>query len=336
MAEPRAKTETLVGTFVLLGILILGTLVIQFGKIRSWAKGSYPLTIDFQEASGLIEGSTVRMRGAKIGMVSSKPQLHDNSAVRVSLGIEEKYSIPVGSIFRVGQASILGDKEIIITPPDQSVSGFIESGSTLSGGGPSGLDKLQNEAGEIVDETRALMTEARGAIGKLEIALSDIREGTSGLGTTMETVNNDLLSKENLANLSSALANFDRAAKTIADLGDDAGPVLADAREAIAEIKSATRTAKNALAKVEPALEKVPQTLNSIEKTVDQAGDALASVQRTVDNKDSALSALTNDKETKDDTQAFIKNLRKYGILRYKDKETKEDDPRDRFQGRRR
>jgi len=336
MPEARAKTETLVGTFVLLGILIVGALVIQFGKIRSWAEGSYPLTVDFQEASGLIEGATVRMRGAKIGSVASKPYLHENSVVRVSLGIEEKFSIPAGSTFQVGQASILGDKEIIITPPNQSLNGFIEPGSTLAGGGLSGLELIQSEAEVIVDETRALMTEARSAIGKLETALADIRDATSGLGQTVETVNNDLLSKANLANLSSALANFDRAAKTIARLGDDADPVLTDAREAIAEIKSASRTAQNAFEKMEPALDKVPQTLKSIEKTVDQAGDALASVQKTVDNKDSALSALTSDKETKEDTQAFIKNLRKYGILRYKDKETKEDDPRERFQGRRR
>ncbi len=336
MAEPRAKTETLVGVFVLFGIIVLGTLIIQFGKLRSWAEGNYPLTIEFQEASGLIEGSTVRMRGAKIGSLSSKPQLIDNSVVRVSLEIEEKFSIPVGSTFQVGQASILGDKEIIITPPQQSTNGFIEAGSTLAGGGSSGLDKLQNEAGEIVNETRALMKEAREAISKMGFALADIRAATTGLSTTVETVNNNLLSEKNLSNLSSALENFDRAAASIADLGDDAGPVLTEASEAINEIKEATRTAKNAFAKVEPALEKVPQTLDAIEKTVDQAGDALASVQKKVDNKDGALSALTSDKETKDDTQAFIKNLRKYGILRYKDKETKEDDPRDRFQGRRR
>ena len=336
MAEPRAKTETLVGTFVLLGILILGGLIVQFGNIADWAKGSYPVTVDFQEASGVIKGSTVRMRGAKIGEISTKPVLYDNSVVRIVLGIEEKFQIPEGSLFQVSQASILGDKEIIITPPAGATTAYIAAGSELLGGKASGLEFIQTEAEDIVGETRELMNEARGAIVKMEAALEDIREATSGLGKTVETVNNELFSEKNLSNISSALENFDRAAVSIADLGDDAGPVLTEAREAIAEIKEATRTAKDALAKVEPALEKVPQTLDSIEKTVDQAGDALASVQKTVDNKDSALSALTNDKETKEDTQAFIKNLRKYGILRYKDRETKEDDPRDRFKGRRR
>ncbi|MDB4419035.1 hypothetical protein N9291_00350 [bacterium] len=49
-----------------------------------------------------------------------------------------------------------------------------------------------------------------------------------------------------------------------------------------------------------------------------------------------ALSALTSDADTKDDTKSFIKNLSKYSILRYKDKKTKEDDPRERMRGRRR
>ena len=335
MAEPRAKTETLVGAFVLLGILIFGGLIIQFGNIADWTKGSYPITVDFKEASGVIKGSTVRMRGAKIGEVSAKPALHNNAVVRVILNIEDKYQIPADSLFQVSQASFLGDKEIIITPPAETTA-YLKAGSELLGSQPSGLEFLQTEAENIVGETRALMSEARDAIGNMEEALSEIRLATKGLGKTIETVNTELFSEKNLRNLSSALENFDRAAASIADLGDNAAPVLTEAREAIAEIKVAARSAQDTLAKVEPTLEKVPQTLDSIEKTVDQAGDALSSVQKTVDNKDGALSALTSDKETKEDTQAFIKNLRKYGILRYKDKETKEDDPRDRFKGRRR
>ncbi len=332
MAESRVKTETLVGAFVLLGILVMGGLILQFGNIGNWVKGSYSMSVDFEEASGVIKGSTVRLRGAKIGEVETKPELRNNTTVRITLAIDENFQIPQGSIFQVSLASFLGDKEIIITPPQELTNHYIEPGSEMIGSQPGGLEFIQTEAETIAKDTSLLLADARIAILKIDRSLDDIRSVAIKLNETVGTINSDVLSEKNVANLSSAIASFDRATKNIADLSEDAGPVLAEARSAIAEIKEATRSARDAIAKIEPALDKVPRTLDSIEKTVDQASDAITSVQES----DGALSALTNDKETKEDTQAFIKNLRKYGILRYKDKETKEDDPRERFQGRRR
>ena len=55
-----------------------------------------------------------------------------------------------------------------------------------------------------------------------------------------------------------------------------------------------------------------------------------------VDNGEGTLGALISDKELKEDVQGFVKNLKSKGILRYKDEETPEEDPRARFRGRRR
>ena len=94
MTDPRAKTETLVGAFVLLGILVMGGLILQFGNIGDWVKGSYSMSVDFEEASGVIKGSTVRLRGAKIGEVETKPELRNNTTVRITLAIDENFQIP--------------------------------------------------------------------------------------------------------------------------------------------------------------------------------------------------------------------------------------------------
>lgn len=339
MASDRAKTETLVGSFVLVGLLVLGGLILQFGNIVEWTKGRYSMTVDFKEATGVIKGSTVRMLGAKVGEVGTKPELMESAKVRVTLAIDEKFNIPEGSVFQIAQASFLGDKEIIITPPEEETTAFIPEGAQLKGGGPSGLELIQADAETIVEDARILMKDARTAMIKMDSSLDDIRAVAIRLSESIEIINDGVLSDENVANLSSAIANFDKATKSAAELGDDAGPLLAEARvavkdmrEAIAEIKSAAGNADSAIQKVSPALARVPQTLASIEKTVDEAGSAIKTVQKG----DGALAALTSNKEIKEDTQTFIKNLRKYGILRYKDKETEEDDPRDRFRGRRR
>ena len=48
------------------------------------------------------------------------------------------------------------------------------------------------------------------------------------------------------------------------------------------------------------------------------------------------LGTLAYDREVSDDAKAFVRNLKQQGILRYRDKETPEEDPRNRFRGRRR
>ena len=97
-------------------------------------------------------------------------------------------------------------------------------------------------------------------------------------------------------------------------------------------MKTAAQSVRTIAGNVEPALESVPEVLASIERTSDQASAAIEKVQ----SGDGALGALAYDRETKEDLQSFIKNLKKNGILRYQDEEGKEDDPRDRFRGRRR
>ena len=76
----------------------------------------------------------------------------------------------------------------------------------------------------------------------------------------------------------------------------------------------------------------MPRVLSSIERT---ANKATAAIEK-VDSNKGALSALVSDKELKTDMKDFVRNLKKNGVLRYKDEEEKEDDPRERFRGRRR
>jgi len=338
MASEKRRTETLVGLFLFLGFLMLGGLVVQFANIAQWVKGRYPVTVEFGEATGVIKGSTVRMLGAKIGEVSEKPELTKDARVIVELAIEEKFEIPEGSMFQIASASLLGDKEIIITPPEEKSPGIIQPGEKLMGGGPSGLELIQSEAEVIASDVRILFKDARTALIKIDSSLDDLRAVAIRLAEGIETVNEDVLSPENVRNLSEAIANFNQATKNVSELAGDLRPAAGDARVAIFEVRDAARQAKLAIAKLEPAFADAPEVLEafketaaSIEKTADTASAAIAQVKKG----DGTISALTSDKETKEDTQTFIKNLRKYGILRYRDEETKED-PRERFQGRRR
>ena len=76
----------------------------------------------------------------------------------------------------------------------------------------------------------------------------------------------------------------------------------------------------------------MPKAVASISRAADKAGQAIDRAEQG----EGLLGTLAYDREVTDDAKVFIRNLRQQGILRYRDKETPEEDPRNRFRGRRR
>ncbi len=334
MAEPKARTETLVGLFLLIGLGLLAGLIVTFGRFGDRFAGRYPLTVVFDDAAGVIKGSEVRMGGARIGKVSGTPQLTADVKVRVPLDIVEEIRIPEGSAFQISSASILGDKLIIITPPADTTGRTIEPDSVVQGSGPSGLDAIQNNAVAVSQDARRLLVEAEKTMKGIDSAIGDVRIATGELNETLKKVNDQVLSQQNLDHLGSTLANLDKASAGLE-------PVLADAREAIASIERAAAGANETFDKagerideLEPALRDVPKAVASLSRAADQAADTL----ERVEDGEGLLGTLAYDEGVSDDAKTFIRNLRRDGILRYRDKEgeTPEEDPRARFRSRRR
>ena len=332
MATNSKKTETLVGGFLFLGLAMLGTIILLFGNIGDLFKKGYEVKVNFVEAPGIIKGSTVRLRGAKIGQVAEKPILIGGSQIQVVLEIDESYRIEEGSRFQISQASLLGDKEILITAPIAGSQEFIEPDSEVMGAGPGGLDLLQREAEGIAEQTREIIEQAGAAIATIEASVKEIKKVAGQLSETMDKVNDQVLSGENLENFGGALANLEQASASFVILGEKLEPMVDDISITISEVRETNNTVQAAVEAVEPALNDVPRVLSSIERT---ANTATAALQK-VDDQNGALGALVSDKELKTDMKDFVRNLKERGILRYKDEDEKEEDPRDRFRGRRR
>ena len=127
---------------------------------------------------------------------------------------------------------MLGDKLIVITPPNQKVGTFLEPGQLLQGGGPSGLDAIQNDAEAVVRDVRKLMGSTQGTLIKIDSAVDDLRSVTGRLGETLDKVNVSILSDANLASIDGTIANFNATTEQWKKASTELQPVLADAREA--------------------------------------------------------------------------------------------------------
>lgn len=322
MPATKKRTEVVVGAFILTGMVLLGGLVLQFGRFGEKLRGHYPLTIVFDDASGVIKGSEVRMGGARIGKVASLPELNEAVRVEVELSINSAIRIPKGSVFQINSATLLGDKLIVVIPPEDKNGGSIEEGSRLEGAGLTGLEAIQNNAETVTRDVVRIIKEAEETFGKVDEAVVDIRTASARMRESMDKIHSSMLSEKNLKNIDSTLENFSSAAARWNAASSKFEPTLEEARDTIAEIKKAAagaettlKSADDAIQRLKPSIEKIPKAVDELTATTKKAGDTLDRIKRG----EGMLGAMATDNDVALDFKAFMKNLKQHGIFRYKD-----------------
>ena len=337
MANSPKRIETLVGFFLFVGLAMLGVLIMQFGRFADRFRGVYSVTVTFSDASGLIKGSQVRLAGAQVGQVVEEPSLTDEGEIEVDMVIRKSTpKIDRNSVFQVTSLSILGDKAITISPPrppEQKSGTYIKDGDFIIGSEAGGLDALQTDAAALISRGKTTLT-------KVDNALDDLRTVSGQLSESLDKINSGLITDDNIAKFSRSLENIDGATESIREASSEIKPLIAGAQDAMASFDSAAKAAEGTfsqasseISKLGPTLQKVPEAVDSISEVANEARGALNSVTKS----EGLLGSLAYDRDMKGDAKTFMRNLRHYGILRYKDAETpEENDPRDRFRGKRR
>ena len=110
----QARTEIMVGIFVLVGVLCLGYVAIRLGKLEVLSNSGYVLYADFASVAGLKNGDPVEIAGVKVGRVESL-SLADEKA-RLGLRIDEHVKLTEDVIASVRARGLIGDKFILLSP----------------------------------------------------------------------------------------------------------------------------------------------------------------------------------------------------------------------------
>ncbi len=282
--EDRA-TQTKVGIFILIGLITIGLMVVYFGRLGEGVRHSYNLRVEFTNASGLIRGAEVLLAGAKIGRVVSEPViLPDMNGVYVDLRIFDDVKIPSASEFAIGSSGLLGDKYVVINlKADAKASPPIPPGTTLQGvNDGGGLGGMAEDAGALVKELRTTVGNVNSVVKKLD---------------------DGILNAEGIASLRETLKNLQTTSTSLATASAKVDKVVANADVAIQSGKG---------------------TMDSAKKAADELQRALADIRslvREVRTGQGALGTLISNRETAENLQALVANLRRYGILWYRDGE---------------
>ncbi len=130
MASQRL-IESLVGAFVLAGLLALAVLAFKVsGLTNLFPEDSYTVTANFDDIGGLKVRAPVKIGGVQIGEVSRIDLDKVTFKAKVSLRILSKFNdIPYDSSAGIFTAGLLGDNYIAISPMYSTI--FLKDGGHI-------------------------------------------------------------------------------------------------------------------------------------------------------------------------------------------------------------
>ena len=106
--------ETMVGIFVLLGLVCVAYLTIKLGKMDVFGQDGFLLKARFESVSGLRTGADVEMAGVPIGKVQSIKIDPDpmNSQAIVYILLDQDYKLSDDTIAAIKTSGLIGDKYV--------------------------------------------------------------------------------------------------------------------------------------------------------------------------------------------------------------------------------
>lgn len=141
-------------------ITILSLLTVLVGMIYIWQinpYSNYLLYSYFPHVGGIKAGSYVTFMGVQIGEVTEVMPEPTQKRVKVTLNIDNKFQLPVGSSFTIVTTGLVGDKTVEVLPPAKSSNVFLKAGTTVSGTPPASLDAIFVEAQNMLKSARELV-----------------------------------------------------------------------------------------------------------------------------------------------------------------------------------
>jgi phospholipid/cholesterol/gamma-HCH transport system substrate-binding protein len=121
--------DSIVGLFVLAGLLALGYLSIQLGGVSYDGPGGMMLTAEFGEIGGLTERSPVVISGVKVGQVK-RIELSDDLRARVVMEVDKTLKLGSDTEAAIRTSGLLGDQFVALTPGIEEP--YLESGGSIA------------------------------------------------------------------------------------------------------------------------------------------------------------------------------------------------------------
>ncbi len=222
-----------VGSFVVICLLILGYLIFKVDDLPFFGGEGQTVDVLFDSVAGLNVKAPVRVAGVSVGRVEALGL--EGRRARVTLLLEEPITLTRGTVARISNAGILGDKFVELVPGPAD-GGLLDEGILLEGETPVTFD----EALARFDSLGQSLQELTGDVSSRGDLGGSIRRLLDNLEATSADIR--LLVSSNRSQVDSTVANFERFSGTLAeelprltqqmaDLLEQVGAVVAENRD---------------------------------------------------------------------------------------------------------
>jgi phospholipid/cholesterol/gamma-HCH transport system substrate-binding protein len=112
----KYKIETIVGIFVVFGLLCIGYMTLKLGNVSFFGDDSYPVIARFTSVTGLRVGNPVNILGIGVGRIEKISMDQENQKAIVELRIKKGIKIYDDAIASVKSEGLIGDSYLSIDP----------------------------------------------------------------------------------------------------------------------------------------------------------------------------------------------------------------------------
>jgi len=110
----KYSKETVVGIFVVVGLLCIGYMTVKLGDVGLFEDDTYLLTARFSKVTGLRAGSAVNMLGLEVGRVGKMAMDQDKQQAVVDLRINKGVKVYDDAIASIKTEGLIGDRYVSI------------------------------------------------------------------------------------------------------------------------------------------------------------------------------------------------------------------------------
>src|ERR1700726_2395771 len=179
------NTETKVGTFVIVCLLLLGVTVYYVGN-EEWGRHLTPYKTYLRYAGGVAAGSEVLFGGIAVGRVTTvRAWSQDPTQIEILLEVKEGTPLNEKSVAKLGSVSLMSSPAISITTGTQEAP-RLRAGRVIPSQETVSIDDMTRKLSGIADSAEALITQVRGEL-----------QGISGQAQTLLTNLNDVTGPTN-------------------------------------------------------------------------------------------------------------------------------------------
>lgn len=282
----RIKTETSVGLFILVAIIIFLYMTFQIGFLRLDTARYNEYIVYFHDISGLSKKADVQIAGVRVGWVNNVELVNNGQQVRADIMILKEYTIYNDAYGIIRQDGLLGTKYVEIIPGDPLLSRIKAGGILMKPSkDPVSVDEIMSEFQDIARNLNEVSRSFK------EVFSGDV--GTQRLEKAVEGFND---ATANIANFSHAIDGvIDRNKQAFGDMIEDLHVFSRDLKSEFPGLSNDVRDG-----------------INRFSDSVEGAARPIGEVAEKINNGEGVLGKLISDETVARDLREAITGVKDY------------------------